>query len=309
MKQKWYIDKYLPNYRGYYLIKKVLFEKKTKFQKIQIFDLFDFGKSLVIDNIAQSSEKDEFIYHECLIHPALILQSARKKIEILVLGAGEGATLRELLKYKNVKKITTVDIDKEAVEIFKKFLPEMHQGSFNDKRVNLVIASAEDFLLNTDKKYDVIFSDISDFSYFNLGSTAKKSQINFYKLINQKLNKDGIFVMHTSDFSEVNYKDHFKLKKTLENNDLTEFGNILHQGWLYKQKLASKITNPVINDYYEKARKAGAIGGKILGSGGGGFLLFYCEEKNQDKVREALSNLKETSFNFEPQGSKIIYVG
>jgi len=216
MKQKWYIDKYLPNYRGYYLIKKVLFEKKTKFQKIQIFDLFDFGKSLVIDNIAQSSEKDEFIYHECLIHPALILQSARKKIEILVLGAGEGATLRELLKYKNVKKITTVDIDKEAVEIFKKFLPEMHQGSFNDKRVNLVIASAEDFLLNTDKKYDVIFSDISDFSYFNLGSTAKKSQINFYKLINQKLNKDGIFVMHTSDFSEVNYKDHFKLKKTLE---------------------------------------------------------------------------------------------
>ncbi|MBA7696651.1 D-glycero-alpha-D-manno-heptose 7-phosphate kinase [subsurface metagenome] len=74
-----------------------------------------------------------------------------------------------------------------------------------------------------------------------------------------------------------------ELQKALINNDLTEFGNILHEGWLYKQKLASKITNPIINDYYEKARKAGAIGGKILGSGGGGFLLLYCEQQNRQK--------------------------
>lgn len=100
-----------------------------------------------------------------------------------------------------------------------------------------------------------------------------------------------------------------ELKRVLENNNLTEFGNILHEGWLYKQKLANGITNPVINDYYEKARKAGAIGGKILGSGGGGFFLFYCEEKNQNKVRETLSSLKEAPFNFESQGSRIIYVG
>jgi len=99
-----------------------------------------------------------------------------------------------------------------------------------------------------------------------------------------------------------------ELRDTLQNNDLTEFGNILDKGWNYKQKLASKITNPTINSYYEKARKAGALGGKILGSGGGGFLLFYCEEKHQDKVRGALSNLKETTFNFELQGSRIIYV-
>jgi len=99
-----------------------------------------------------------------------------------------------------------------------------------------------------------------------------------------------------------------ELRKALENNDLTEFGNILHEGWIYKQKLASKMTNPFINEYYEKARKAGAIGGKILGAGGGGFLLFYCEEKNQNKVRKALSNLKEAAFKFEPQASRIIYV-
>jgi len=100
-----------------------------------------------------------------------------------------------------------------------------------------------------------------------------------------------------------------EIQDALRNNDLTEFGNILHKGWMYKKQLASKITNSIIDSYYEKARKAGAIGGKILGSGGGGFLLFYCEEKHQDSVRQALSNLKETTFKFEPNGSRIIYVG
>ncbi len=99
-----------------------------------------------------------------------------------------------------------------------------------------------------------------------------------------------------------------ELREALINNDLTEFGNILHKGWIYKQKLARKITNPIINDYYEKTREAGAIGGKILGSGGGGFLLLYCEEQNQNKVRGAISDLREAPFNFEPEGSKIIYV-
>ncbi|MFC1941141.1 GHMP kinase [Chloroflexota bacterium] len=99
-----------------------------------------------------------------------------------------------------------------------------------------------------------------------------------------------------------------ELRKVLLSNDLTEFGNILHEEWLYKQKLATKITNPIINDYYEKARKSGAAGGKLLGSGGGGFLLLYCEEKYQNKVRESLSDLMEAHFSFEPEGSRIIYL-
>lgn len=99
-----------------------------------------------------------------------------------------------------------------------------------------------------------------------------------------------------------------ELKKSLEKNNLSQFADLLHQNWLLKQKLSSKITNPKINEYYQKARNVGALGGKILGSGGGGFLLLYCEEKNQKKVRKALKNLRESHFNFESQGSKIIYV-
>ena len=99
-----------------------------------------------------------------------------------------------------------------------------------------------------------------------------------------------------------------ELREALRNNDLTEFGSILHKGWMFKKQLASKITNPIIDAYYEKARNAGALGGKILGSGGGGFLLFYVEEPHQNAVRNALSDLRETPFKFEPAGSRIIFV-
>ena len=83
---------------------------------------------------------------------------------------------------------------------------------------------------------------------------------------------------------------------------------MLHANWELKKKLSSNVSNELINKYYEKARVAGAIGGKVLGSGGGGFLLFYCEEEKQDNVRKALCDLKEAPFRFEQQGSRIIYV-
>ena len=99
-----------------------------------------------------------------------------------------------------------------------------------------------------------------------------------------------------------------EMKKALIENKLHSFGEMLHEGWTYKKKLASGVSNGKIDEYYETARKAGATGGKLLGAGGGGFLLFYCEQEYQDEVRRALSYLKESPFKFEPQGSKIIYV-
>jgi D-glycero-alpha-D-manno-heptose-7-phosphate kinase len=91
--------------------------------------------------------------------------------------------------------------------------------------------------------------------------------------------------------------------------DLDRFGRLLHENWMLKRELVGGISNTGIDEYYEKACDAGALGGKLLGAGGGGFLLFYVEKQNQDRVRKALSKLMEVDVNFEPQGSKIIYVG
>jgi D-glycero-alpha-D-manno-heptose-7-phosphate kinase len=93
-----------------------------------------------------------------------------------------------------------------------------------------------------------------------------------------------------------------------EGRSLSRFGEILHRGWTLKRSLVRGITDDVINAQYERARSAGAIGGKLLGAGGGGFLLFYVEKQNQGRVRQALSDMQELPFRFEPQGSKIIYV-
>ncbi|MCL5075745.1 MAG: GHMP kinase [Chloroflexi bacterium] len=102
----------------------------------------------------------------------------------------------------------------------------------------------------------------------------------------------------------------FTLRDCLTNNrDLDRFGQYLHQGWEYKKQLASGISDALLDSYYERALAAGALGGKLLGAGGGGFFLFYCPEDRQDGLRHALADLKETRFRFEPQGSKIIYVG
>ena len=91
--------------------------------------------------------------------------------------------------------------------------------------------------------------------------------------------------------------------------DLNVFGQLLHQAWEAKKSVESSISNPKIDEYYQRGLNAGALGGKLLGAGGGGFLLFFCEPHLQDRLREELAELKEVPFALDPQGSKIVYIG
>lgn len=97
------------------------------------------------------------------------------------------------------------------------------------------------------------------------------------------------------------------LKTAIEAGRINDMGKILHENWILKQQLASAITNPEINECYEIALKDGALGGKLLGAGGGGFMLFYCEKKNQSRLINTLNKLKRFDFNFEKKGSSVIY--
>jgi D-glycero-alpha-D-manno-heptose-7-phosphate kinase len=100
----------------------------------------------------------------------------------------------------------------------------------------------------------------------------------------------------------------FELKRLLQNNQIDDFGRLLHEGWMLKKTLTQGISNPVVDEMYSKGLKAGALGGKLLGAGGGGFILFYCPEERQEQFRKAMSANRELPFGFDNQGSKIIYV-
>lgn len=99
----------------------------------------------------------------------------------------------------------------------------------------------------------------------------------------------------------------FKAREAILFGDFDGFGELMHKGWVLKKQFARKISNAKIDGIYEAARRAGAIGGKITGSGGGGFLLLYCPKERQDRVREALKGLRELPFHFEEDGSKVIF--
>ena len=99
----------------------------------------------------------------------------------------------------------------------------------------------------------------------------------------------------------------YDLESTLIKGELDDFGKIMHENWILKQLLASGITNPMISEIYDTALKNGALGGKLLGAGGGGFMLFYCPKHKQEKLNHALQKVKPFEFNFEQSGSQVIF--
>jgi len=104
-------------------------------------------------------------------------------------------------------------------------------------------------------------------------------------------------------------KQAYQMKSLLENNDLDDFGRILHEGWMLKKTLTDGISNDHIDEIYNRGIKAGALGGKLLGAGGAGFILFYCPVEKQNFFRKSMKDFTELKFSFDNNGSNIIYIG
>lgn len=190
----WFIDKNTPNHWIYHRVKKRVVSVKTAFQKVDIIDTYEFGRMVVLDGQIQSAESDEFIYHEILVHPAMI--SHPKPQQVLILGAGEGATLREVLKHPTVKRVVMIDIDKEFVDLCKRYLKKWHKGSFRNEKVALVFDDAFTYLQKTDNRFDVIIADISDPA--DKGPAHLIYTAEFYSLIKKTLLTNGIFATHAT---------------------------------------------------------------------------------------------------------------
>ncbi len=173
-------------------IKNRLINKKSSFQKIEIFDTLTYGRVLALDGVIQVTEKDEYAYSEMLVHPAM--QALSKKVKkILIIGGGDGAVAEEVLKYNNIISIDLVDIDKEVVDLSKKYFKKINNNSLISKKLNLFYEDAFKFIDKNQNSYDIIIADRPD----PIGAGKSLYKSNFYKKIKNIMSESSIAVFQS----------------------------------------------------------------------------------------------------------------
>ncbi len=175
-------------------IDKQLYSGKSDFQRIDVYDSDEFGKFFTLDGYIMITEKDEFIYHDMIVH---VPMATNPNIEnVLVIGAGDGGTVRELVRYKSIKKIDMVEIDKMVVDVCREYFPNSTCG-LDDKRVNLLFEDGLKFISDKVNEYDLIIVDSTD----PIGPGEGLFTSEFYGNCYKALSKDGILVnQHESPF-------------------------------------------------------------------------------------------------------------
>lgn len=186
----WYTEKQTPNMGITCLIHETLCHIKTPFQDLAVIDTLQFGKMLVLDGMVQTTEKDEFVYHEMIAHIAM--QAHPNPKDVLVVGGGDGGAIRELIKYPSVESATLVEIDEEVINAAKKYLPDIAAGLY-DPRVKVLVADGIEHVKESPGKYDVILVDSTE----PVGPAVGLFSEEFYTDIYRALKKDGIFVAQT----------------------------------------------------------------------------------------------------------------
>jgi spermidine synthase len=208
---QWFLEPIVPNEFHVHGIKRSLVVRETQYQLAEILESYQFGRMLVLDGESQSSERDEYIYHEALVHPAMVLSDSPRKV--LLFGGGEGATLREILRYP-IERVIMVDIDEEVIELCKEFLPNMAEGAFSDPRAEVILGDAREYIEGIEEKFDIIISDLTE--PLEEGPASKLFTREFFTTIKEHLTEDGIFVTQALSVSIINNNVHTAIHNTLK---------------------------------------------------------------------------------------------
>jgi len=211
-KRSYYFERFSESVTRRFEVERFYYRGKTEFQYVECFHNTYFGKVLFLDKKIQSAQIDEYIYHESLVHPGLFTHSSPKRA--LILGGGEGATLREVLRHQSVAKVTMVDIDRELVELCQKYLPEWSEGAFSNSKTDLIHADAHRYVEETQEKFDVVVSDLTE--PLEGGPSLYLFTREFFKEIFDILEEDGLLILQAGSANPC--YDHFfcSLAKTLE---------------------------------------------------------------------------------------------
>lgn len=192
----WFSEAQTPNVKLSIRVDRQLYSVQSEFQRIDVFESPEFGRFLTLDGYMMLTEKDEFIYHEMIVHPVMAVHPSVKKV--LVIGAGDGGVIRELARYEDIESIDMVEIDREVVKVCKKYLPQTACG-FDDPRLTIYYEDGLRFVRRPENLYDLIIVDSTDPFGPGEGLFTREFYGNCYKA----LKEDGIMVnQHESPFYE-----------------------------------------------------------------------------------------------------------
>ncbi|SDH98911.1 polyamine aminopropyltransferase [Lutimaribacter saemankumensis] len=156
----WSTEKLHADYAQSLRVDRLLYDSETEHQRLRVFENPTFGRVLTLDDVVQTTEGDNAIYHEMLTHVPILAHGAAR--HVCIVGGGDGGMAREVLKHASVDHVTMVEIDGGVVEFSKQYLPALSAGAFDDPRLNLVIADGADFMRETQGGFDVIIVDSTD---------------------------------------------------------------------------------------------------------------------------------------------------
>ncbi|AEB96100.1 MAG: methyltransferase domain-containing protein [Metallosphaera sp.] len=277
-------------------IDQVLEDITTKYQRVMVARLTRFGKSLIIDGKIQSTVFDEYIYHETLVHPLLL--SLRNPERILILGGGEGATLREVLRHKTVKKAVMVDIDQAVIDFARKHLTEWHRGSFDDPRAEIVIDDALNFIQRNKETFDAIILDLTDPIMGN--SSYKLYTREFYEKLSNSINEGGGIVTQATSpsFSIDTFSGIYNTIRSVYHTTkasityVPSFDGLWGFVYAYKGSVDTRMSSETINKLIEDR-----INGKLRFYDGETHSTLFNIPKN---IREKLSSESRISTENNP---------
>lgn len=181
------------NLRVQWLVERTVHRERSKFQEIAVVDTVEFGRMLLLDGIIQTSLRDEFVYHEMLAHVPLFLHPRPERV--LVIGGGDGGTVREVLKHPEVRRVHLVEIDERVIAVSRQYLPEL-ASSFDDPRVEIRIDDGIEYVKRHRNAYDVVLVDSSD----PLGPAVGLFTSEFYGNVAEVLRKDGILAVQSESY-------------------------------------------------------------------------------------------------------------
>ncbi len=192
MAARWIVERLNPAFAYAYRAGRTLHTGRTAFQDLEVIDSEEFGHTLLLDGVTQVNSRNEFLYHEPMVHPALVAHPLPR--EVLVIGGGDGGILREVLRHRTVERAVLAELDPGVIDFCARHLSEVSAGAFADPRTRTVIGDGRAFVEGTDERFDAVIMDMTD----PFGPSAMLYTEEFFRAVKRIFrDEDGVFVMHT----------------------------------------------------------------------------------------------------------------